>query len=62
LKNLISEEESIQWDSIISSKDDTDQKVRVLRDLVESINKYIEIIADKIGVGQKILEHVERLK
>jgi len=61
-KNLISEEESVQLDSILGSQDDANQKVRIFKDLIESINKYIEIIADKIGVGQKILEHVERLK
>jgi hypothetical protein len=62
LKILISEEESVQLDSFIKSQIDIDQIVREFAHLIEIINKNIEVITNKIDIGRRILEFVERLE
>jgi hypothetical protein len=58
LKELNSEESN---DHLVKLQSDSDQQMHESIQKIESINEYIEIITNKVNVGNQILSYVEKL-
>jgi hypothetical protein len=61
LNELISEESFERLVDLVKLQSDSDQQIHEFTSLIENINNYLELITEKIIIGNQLLELVEKL-